>query len=326
MDKNYELIIIGGGPAGLTAGIYAGREKIKTLLIEKAAPGGQIALSEKIENYPGFPEGLSGLELVQKMEEQAKKFGLEIISGEVKKLKVSAKDGQSWAEKIVETEKEEYESLAVIIATGARAKKLGIPGEDKLIGRGVSYCATCDGPFFKGYEVAVIGGGDTAMQEALFLTKYAKKVFLIHRREKLRAVGILQEQAKANPKINFLWNTIPVEIIGENKVEGIKVKHLLTNEEKNIPLQGIFILIGVEPQTKFLQGTAEMDKDGYIITEEDMQIFQSKTRQSLLGVYACGDCRKKPLKQVITACAEGATASFFASLYIEGLKKKNHLK
>jgi thioredoxin reductase (NADPH) len=313
---NYELIIIGGGPAGLTAGIYAGRQKTKTLLIEKVAPGGQIALSENIENYPGFPEGLNGLELTQKMEEQAKNFGLEIVSSEVKKLQI-----KSEVLKIVQTENDEYKTLAIIIATGAIAKKLGIPGEDKLIGRGVSYCATCDGPFFKKCDVAVIGGGDTAVQEAIFLTKYAEKVYLIHRREQLRAVGILQERAKSNPKINVLWNTVPIEIIGEQRVEGIKVKNLKTNEEKKIPLKGVFILIGINPQTKFLQGIVEIDKDGYIFTDENMQTFEAETGKLLSGVYACGDCRKKLLRQVITACGEGATAAFAAARYIENVKR-----
>ncbi|HCJ67209.1 MAG TPA: thioredoxin-disulfide reductase, partial [Elusimicrobia bacterium] len=307
---------IGGGPAGLTAGIYAGRQKTKTLLIEKVAPGGQIALSENIENYPGFPEGLNGLELTQKMEEQAKNFGLEIVSSEVKKLQI-----KSEVLKIVQTENDEYKTLAIIIATGAIAKKLGIPGEDKLIGRGVSYCATCDGPFFKKCDVAVIGGGDTAVQEAIFLTKYAEKVYLIHRREQLRAVGILQERAKSNPKINVLWNTVPIEIIGEQRVEGIKVKNLKTNEEKKIPLKGVFILIGINPQTKFLQGIVEIDKDGYIFTDENMQTFEAETGKLLSGVYACGDCRKKLLRQVITACGEGATAAFAAARYIENVKR-----
>lgn len=316
MEKEYELIIIGGGPAGLTAGIYAGRERIKTLLIEKLGCGGQIVLSENIENYPGFSEGLSGLELVQRMEEQARKFGIEIINEETKKLKI--KNEKS---KIVETENEKYQSLAVVIATGAEAKKLSIPGEKKLIGSGVSYCATCDGPFFKDRQVAVVGGGDTALQEAIFLTKYAEKVFLIHRRDKLRATSILQERAKANPKISFLWSKIPTEIIGTNKVEKIKVKNLLTNKEEEINLDGIFILIGTEPQTKFLQGIVEIDRDGYIPTDENMQTFHSMSRETLPGIYACGDCRKKLLRQVVTACGEGATAAFTAARYIEEIKK-----
>ncbi len=316
MNINYELIIIGGGPAGLTAGIYAAREKIKTLLIEKIGPGGQIILSENVENYPGFPEGLHGLELAKKMEEQAKKFGLEIVSEEVKKLRI-----ENEKLKIIETENKKYETLAVVVAAGARARKLGIPGEDRLIGRGVSYCATCDGPFFRNGEVAVIGGGDTAVQDAIFLTKYANKVYLIHRREQLRAVSLLQERAKNNPKIHFVWNSIPTEIIGEQKVEGIKIRNVKTNREENIVLRGIFILIGTDPQTKFLQNLAKIDDNGYILTDENMQVFHSVTGQSLNGLYACGDCRKKLLRQVITACGEGATAAFAAARYIENLKK-----
>lgn len=322
---NYELIIVGGGPAGLTAGIYATRDKIKTLLIEKVAPGGQVILSENIENYPGFPEGISGLELVRKMEEQAKKFGLEIISGEVKKLKINPvlntgekfppKADQPWAEKIVETENEKYESLAVIIATGAEAKKLNVPGEEKLIGKGVSYCAICDGPFFKNQEVAVIGGGDAAVQEAIFLTRFAKKVFLIHRRTQLRATKILQERVKSNPKIEFLWDTVVNEIYGDKRVEALRTKNVKSGEERKLPIQGIFVLIGIEPQTKFLQGVTALDKNGYVLTDENMQT-------SVPGIYACGDCRKKLLRQVVTACAEGAMATFAASRYIEELGKK----
>ncbi len=315
---NYELIIVGGGPAGLTAGIYATRDKIKTLLIEKVAPGGQAILSENIENYPGFPEGISGPELIQRMETQAKKFGLEITSEEVKKLKISAKGGFASGEKneklkIVETENEEYESLAIIIATGAEAKKLNVPGEEKLIGKGVSYCATCDGPFFKNQEVAVIGGGDAAVQEAMFLTRFAKKVFLIHRRAQLRATKILQERAKSNPKIKFLWDTVVSEIYGDKRVDALKTKNVKTGEEKKLPVQGIFVLVGVEPQTKFLQGVATLDENGYILTDENMQT-------SVPGIYACGDCRKKSLRQIVTACAEGAIAAFMVGQYIEKAK------
>lgn len=314
MDKNYELIIIGGGPAGLTAGIYATRDKIKTLLIEKVAPGGQAILSENIENYPGFPEGISGPDLIQRIETQAKKFGLEIISGEVIAITPNPKS-EILNSKIVKTLENEYQSLAVIIATGAEAKKLNVPGEEKLIGKGVSYCATCDGPFFKNQEVTVIGGGDAAMQEAIFLTRFAKKVFLIHRRTQLRATKILQERVKSNPKIEFLWDTVVDEIYGDKRVEALRTKNVKSGEERKLPIQGIFVLIGIEPQTKFLQGVTALDKNGYVLTDENMQT-------SVPGIYACGDCRKKFLRQIVTACAEGAMAAFAASRYIEELGKK----
>lgn len=301
---NYELIIIGGGPAGLTAGIYAQREGIKTLLLEKIALGGQIVLSENVENYPGFPEAISGLELVQRMEKQARKFGLEIVNEEVKSLEVKSEKSR-----IVKTESKEYESQAVIVATGTQPKKLGVPGEERLVGKGVSYCATCDGPFFKNREVAVVGGGDTAVQEAIFLAGLAKKVFLIHRRAQLRAAGILQERAKANPKIEFVWDSIVAEIIGEAKVEGLRIKNLKTGKLQTIGIDGVFMLVGVEPQTKFLKGLLQTDGNGYIITDENMQT-------SVPGIFACGDCRKKLLRQVVTACGEAATAAFAAGQYI----------
>jgi len=303
--ENYDIIIIGGGPAGLTAGIYASRARMRTLLIEKLSPGGQAALTEIIENYPGFPGGIAGPELMEKMREQAIKTGLEIISGEVTGMEIK--------KKIVKTKDEEYKALAIIIASGAHPQKLGVPGEDRLLGKGVSYCATCDGPLFKGQDIVVVGGGDSAVEEALFLTKFAKKVILIHRRDRLRATKILQGRALANERIEFILDSVVTEILGKKGVNRVKVKNKKTGEEKEIPCQGVFISIGITPATNLLRGLVDMDKGEYILTNEDMKTSQE-------GIYACGDCRKKLLRQIITACGEGSLAAFAATKYVEELR------
>jgi len=302
--SEYDIIIIGGGPAGLTAGLYTSRSGLKTLLLEKVAPGGQAALAWTIENYPGFPEGINGPELTERIEKQAEKYGLEIKSGEVAKVKVSSKDERSkgMLEKVIKTEEgEEYKTVALIVATGTRPRKLGVPGEERLIGRGVSYCATCDGPLFKNRKVVVVGGGDAAVEEALFLSKFAEKTTLIHRRDELRATKIVQERAVSNPKLEFLWKSTVTEILGETEVEGVKVRNIETGKDLTLEAKGVFIYIGTIPNTGFLKGIIEMDNKGFIITDENMET-------SVKGIYACGDVRKKLLKQVVTACGEGATA------------------
>lgn len=313
-DKNgdlYDIIIIGGGPAGLTAGIYSARAKMKTLLLEKMMVGGQAAITETIENYPGFPEGIAGPELTERMREQAAKFGVDFFDAEVKKIRDQAfETGRGFA---VSTDQEEYSALALIAATGAQPSSLGIPGEKRLTGKGVSYCATCDGPFFRDQDIVVAGGGDTAVEEALFLTKFGKKVSLVHRRDRLRATKILQERASANPKIEFVWDSVLTEVMGDNNVEGVKVKNVKTEKEREIAAKGVFVFVGIVPNTEFLKDLVEMDESGYIITDENMQ-----TRQE--GIFACGDARKKLLRQVVTACGEGATAAFSAQHYIEELK------
>ena len=324
--ENYDIIIIGGGPAGLTAGIYASRARMKTLLIERLAPGGQAILTELIENYPGFPGGIAGPELMEKMREQAIKTGLEIISGEVTEIEmkkivnpVRGKSPKTTASFLVrtsngvKTKDEEYKALAIIIASGAHPQKLGVPGEDRLLGKGVSYCATCDGPLFKEQDIVVVGGGDSAVEEALFLTKFAKKVILIHRRDRLRATKILQERALANERIEFILDSVVTEILGKKGVNRVKVKNKKTEEEKEIPCQGIFISIGITPATNLLRGLVNMDKGEYILTNEDMKTSQE-------GIYACGDCRKKLLRQIITACGEGSLAAFAATKYVEELR------
>ncbi|MBC8500002.1 MAG: thioredoxin-disulfide reductase [Candidatus Atribacteria bacterium] len=304
----FDAIIIGGGPAGLTAGIYLSRARMNTLLIEKAMPGGQAVLTEIIENYPGFPEGISGPELMQKMEEQAVRFGLKIEYGEVAEVKI--KEDKV---KIIKINNQEYNTLAIILASGAEASKLGIPREEELRGRGVSYCATCDAPFFKDQKVVVIGGGDTAIEEALYLTKFVREVTIIHRRDRLRATKILQERVVANKKINFAWDSVVIKILGKEKVEGLLIQNKKTGEEKKVPCQGVFVFVGNIPNSKFLKELVKLDQKGYIFTNDNMMTSQE-------GIYACGDVRKKLLRQVVTACGEGATAAFAAQKYIEELK------
>ena len=307
----YDAIIIGGGPAGLTAGIYLSRARMNTLLIEKALPGGQAILTEIIENYPGFPLGIAGPELMQKMEEQAVRFGLKIEYGEVAEVRI--KEGKEDKVKMVKINNQEYKTLAIILASGAEASKLEVPGEEELRGRGVSYCATCDAPFFKDQKIVVVGGGDTAIEEALYLTKFVREVTIIHRRDRLRATKILQERVFANKKINLAWDSVVTKVLGKEKVEGILIQNKKTGEEKEVPCQGVFVFVGNVPNSKFLNELIKLDQKGYILTDDNMMTSQE-------GIYACGDVRKKILRQVVTACGEGATAAFAAQKYIEEIK------
>ena len=304
---DYDLVIIGGGPAGLTAGIYASRARLNVLLLEKVAPGGQVLVSDWIENYPGFPSGSSGFDLVNKMIEQAKQFGLVIESGQVLSLDVSE------AVKKVELNEKTITTLSIIIATGASPRKLGVPGEDMFIGKGVSFCATCDGPFFKDSVVAAVGGGDTAVQESIYLTKFAKKVYLIHRRDELRATKILQERVMANDKIEVLWDTVLTGIGGGlTNVEKVNVKNLKTDEEKEISVAGCFIWVGTFPNTSFLKDSVKVDKYGFIIVNQNMET-------SAPGVFAAGDVRNTPLRQIVTAVGDAAIAAVSAEHYIENI-------
>ncbi len=311
IEKDYDVLIIGGGPAGLTAGIYSARSGLKTLIIEKLAVGGQIFLSDLIENYPGV-ETASGADLIAIMEKQAKKFGVDFVFEDV--MDIKEKDKKFF---VKTTSENEYSGLAIIIATGAKYKELGIPGEAKFKGRGVSNCATCDGAFYKNMDVAVIGGGDTAIQEAIFLTKFAKNVYVIHRRDKLRATKILQDNAFKNPKIKFIFDSIVEEITGNNTVENIKIKNLKTNEIKILPVSGVFVFIGLVPNTEFLKNIIELNEQGYIKTDNEMNT-------SKLGIFACGDCVQKKLRQVVTAAGDGALAAYSAMHYIEKIKGQEY--
>jgi len=305
----YDLIIIGAGPSGLTAGIYAGRYRLNTLILEKMDAGGQIVLSDVIENFPGFPGGISTQELIDKFKKQVDDLGIKIETEEVVEIIAG---GKSMPIYNVKTKDNIYQTKSIIIATGAEAKKLGAKGEDRLIGRGISYCGTCDGPLFKEKEVVVVGGGDRAIEEAIFLTKYAKRVTLIHRRASLRTSKILEEKAKQNPKINFVLDSVIEEIVGQDKVEQVLVKNIKTESKSILSCQGVFIFVGITPNTDFVKNLLQIDEAGFIITNQDMKTSQE-------GIFACGDCRKKSLYQVITACAEGALAADSAHKYILNL-------
>lgn len=307
-NNHFDIIIIGGGPAGLTAGLYARRAGMKTLLLEKTAPGGLIAMTERIENYPGFPGGINGYELTKRMEDQAREFGLEIQIEEVSSLK---QQSSYWE---VITAKQTYSARAVIIATGNKPRKLDVPGELEFVGKGVSYCATCDGPFYKDKEVVVVGGGDAALEEALLLTKFARQIWLVHRRDQLRASQILQDRVLNHPKIKLIWNSVIEEIIGaesekQGKLKAVRIKNRSEDKMQELPVDGVFVFVGFTPQTEFLKGVVTLDAQGYIIADEEMQTSQK-------GIYACGDVRKKTLRQVITACGEGALAAFNAARYV----------
>lgn len=302
----HDLIIIGGGPAGLTAGLYNARARLDVLLLERLAPGGQVLTTDWVENYPGFPDGISGFDLMDRMKTQAERFGLKIHGEEVLKLELTEK------RKAVFTGKGLLEAKAIILACGATWKKLGIEGEDHLMGRGVSFCATCDGPFYRDQEVAVIGGGDTAVEEAIFLTRFVSKVHLVHRRDQLRATKLLQERAMAQEKIEFVWDTVPVKIIGKDGVDGLEVKNVKTGSASRLDVKGVFVFIGTIPNTELVRGQIELDENGFVMTDNEMQT-------SVPGVFAAGDIRSKLFRQIATAVGEGAAASFSAEKYIESL-------
>ena len=301
-----DLVIIGGGPAAYTAAIYAGRANLSPLVIESKSPGGQPAMTTLVENFPGFPEGVQGPELVKRMREQAKRFGAEFITEDVSSVDFKT----NHLKIIIDKEKEPERARAVIIATGARPRKLGVPGEERLLGRGVCICATCDGPFFKNKEVAVIGGGDVALEEALFLVQFAKKVTIIHRRDCLRASKIMQDRAQTNEKIAFKWNTLIEEVIGEKKVQGLKLRDLKTNELQSFACDGVFLALGREPSTEFLKNQLALDEKGYIKVEE------GGAQTSIEGVFAAGDCVDQKYRQTITAAGMGCMAALEAERYL----------
>ena len=305
----YDVIIIGGGPAGLTAGLYTSRARLKSLLIEKGFAGGLVTTIDWVENYPGFDEGISGVELSQRMERQAKKFGLETVQGSVKEIYVHDE-----IKRIVLEEGNVYESKTVILATGANPGLLKVEGEEKYRGRGVSYCATCDGAFFRGKKIAVVGGGNSAVQEALFLTKLAEVVYIVHRRDQLRATKIIQERAFANSSIKFIWNSLVEKIEGDDTVHALFLKNVKTGEVSRLEVEGVFIYVGYNPSTGFLKGIVKLDEDNYILTDEDMST-------SVPGIFAAGDVRAKPLKQITTAVGDGATAAVSSEKYISQMNQ-----
>jgi len=302
----YDVIIVGAGPAGLTAGIYAARGGLKTAVVELAMPGGQAASTENIENYPGFPDGINGYELMNLFHKQALTFGVEFIFEEVQKLELKE------AVKKVHTSGQVLEARSVIITAGSKPRLLGVPGEDSFRGSGVSYCATCDGAFFKGKKVVVVGGGDAAIEEGTYLTKFAEEVTIVHRRTGFRASQIVLNRAKDNPKIRFELNAAVEEIIGSTHVEGVRILNVLNNETRNIPADGVFIYVGTDPNAQFINGEIETDERGYILTD-------SLLRTNIKGVYAAGDIRNTPLRQVATAVGDGALAAVEVEKYLADL-------
>ena len=310
--KEYDIVIIGGGPAGLAAGLYAARGNMKTVILEKLIPGGQLNNTLDVENYPGM-DHVTGPQIAQAMEEQTKRFGCEIISNtNITKVDLSNE------KKLIYSDRGTFASKAVIIATGSEYRKLNVPGEKEYSGKGVSYCAVCDGAFFKEKELVVVGGGDSAVEEGTYLTKFANKVTIIHRRDKFRAEKIIQDRAFKNPKISVIWNTVIPEIIGNNNnVISVKLKDLQTSEVKNFNCDGVFIYVGLDPNTQLFKDQLKTDEAGRIITNEKMET-------NLPGIYAVGDVRETPLKQAVTAAADGSLAATIAIGYIETLEDKNY--
>ncbi|AKL98050.1 thioredoxin-disulfide reductase [Endomicrobium proavitum] len=307
MDKIiYDAIIIGGGPAGMTAAIYTARARLNTLLIEKSGCGGQMAVTDLLENYPGFNGGINGFELGTKLEAQVKDFGAQIVYDEVE----SISEGNI---KTVKTPNAAYQAKTVIIAAGTKVKNLGVKGEEKFIGNGISFCAVCDAPFYKNKDVLVVGGGDSAVQEAIYLAKFAKNVTIIHRRDELRAAKILRERMLSYKNISVMYNTVADNITGSEKIEKVTVSNVKTKEQKDLKVDGIFVFVGLLPNTTFSSNVA-LDALGYIITDENM-------KTSIPGIFAAGDIRKKQLRQVVTAASDGAQAAISAQHYIEENEK-----
>ncbi len=303
--KKHDLVIVGGGPAGISAGIYAARGRIDCVLLENWAPGGQMLNTDEIENYPGF-ESILGADLSQKMATQAQKQGLIVENVAVQKIKVQGK------EKVIITDGEEYRAKAIIVATGGAPKKLGLKGEKEYAGKGVSYCATCDGAFFKEKVIVVIGGGDSAVQEGDYLTRYASKVFLVHRRDELRASKILQQRFLDNPKAEVIWSTIPQEIFGEKTVTGIKLKNVKTGEDFDKECNGVFIYVGFLPNSDLFEDEIRKDESGFLIVDRTMMT-------SIPGIFACGDVVAKPFRQISISVGEGAAAELYAEHYLSNL-------
>ncbi|MDD3144406.1 MAG: thioredoxin-disulfide reductase [Candidatus Cloacimonetes bacterium] len=300
---NYDVLIIGGGPAGLSAAIYAARGGLKTGLFEQGIIGGQINVTDEVENYPGFPEPLSGFDLTDKMRQQAERFQTRFIDEELTAI------GLEGLCKIIETRENSYRAKALIVCTGAHPRLLNVPGEERFTGRGVSYCATCDGALYRDKVVAVVGGGDSAIEEGLFLTRFAKKVIVIHRRDELRAQKIIQERAFNNPKMEFIWDTVVQEIHGDGKIEKLELVNRKTNAISFVPVDGIFIYVGILPNCELFESRLKLDGGGFVITDDHMHT-------NVPGIYAAGDIRSTVLRQVVTATSDGAVAAWSAEKWI----------
>ena len=309
-NEAFEVIIIGSGPAGYTAGVYTSRAKLRTLIISGTLPGGQLMTTSEVENYPGFPNGIFGPELMMNMRQQAERFGTVIVDDEVIRVDFSKRPF------VITTHSENYKADSVLICTGASPRKLGIEGEQQFAGRGVSYCATCDGPFFKGEDIVVVGGGDTALEEATFLTKFGKSVKIIHRRESLRGSRILQEKAFDNTKIQFLWNSVVADITGDKKIGTVIIKDINNGKQEKIPAGGLFVAIGHEPNTAIFRGQLEMDDKGYII-------LKSQTKTSVEGVFAAGDVHDYRYRQAVTAAGFGCMAALDVEKWLTERKHRN---
>jgi thioredoxin reductase (NADPH) len=301
-QREYDVVIIGGGPAGLAAGLYAARGMHRTVLLEKGVIGGQISLTELVENYPGVPT-VNGFDLAQTMLKQSESYGMETEYVEVTGVEQA---GKKW---VVHTSEDDFVGKALIVTSGAEYNKLGVPGEERLTGKGVSYCATCDAAFFRDMEAAVVGGGDAAMDEGLFTTRYVSKATVIHRRDELRASRILQDRAFANPKMEFMWNTVVEEILGDDQVTAVKLRNVVTGETSEMPLSAVFIFIGQHPNSGYLEGLVEMDAGKHIIVDEWM-------RTGKPGLFAAGDVRQNSARQVATSVGDGVTAAIAADHYI----------
>ena len=300
----YEVIIIGGGPAGLTAGLYTSRAGLESLLMERGIVGGQIINATLVENYPGFPQGISGAELGSLMHQQAVKYGLEIMTAEV----TGIAQGQPYN---ISTTEGDFEATAIIIAAGSEYRKLGVRGEERLLGHGVSYCATCDGFFFRDQEVAVVGGGDTAITDALELTRHVKKVYVIHRRDQLRAGQVLQQRAFAEPKLEFIWSTVVEEALGDKVLEELKLQNVKTSQHSTLKVAGVFVAVGLMPNSRSFFNIVDLDDAGYIVTEETMAT-------SAPGIFAAGDIRRNSPRQIGAAVGDGVTAAMSAFKYVQG--------
>jgi thioredoxin reductase (NADPH) len=309
-ETDCDVAIIGAGPAGLTAGIYAARAGLKAVVLERVSPGGQLATTDVVENYPGIREPIGGFELADAMRAQAEGFGCELRSEEVQGIDVAADSPL----RIVKTAAGEVRALGIVVASGARPRRLGVPGEDRFWGRGVSCCATCDGMFYRGKKVVVVGGGDTAVKEAAFLTRFATHISLVHRRDRLRATEANRQRlAEHGDQISYLLESKVVEILGDETVSGVRLRALKSGEEHELACDGVFLFVGYDPSSDYLPAGVERDERGYVLTDENMAT-------GVEGIFACGDVRKKLLRQVVTACGEGATAAFAAQHYIEKLK------